>query len=162
MLGGFSDLPAHKPERFRLRVLECTSTRPISPALWLPVLSLNLYISSTPSRNSSSSISNPGAQASINPVNEQQGGRSSYNQGAPAPHHSAPAHPPPAVGAAAPGQNAGGAVKKGQAASTDQDSRALARKIAQAINATYCPPRRYGTTGGYVGPPSYGNGLPAF
>eukprot|EP00983_Pelagomonas_calceolata_P077635 1153943-Pelagomonas_calceolata.AAC.2 len=33
-------------------------------------------------------------------------------------------HPPPVAGAAAPGQNMGGDVKKGQGTSTDQDSRA--------------------------------------
>eukprot|EP00983_Pelagomonas_calceolata_P020295 640634-Pelagomonas_calceolata.AAC.2 len=54
-------------------------------------------------------------------------------------------HPPSAVGAAATMQNMGGAVKKGQAASAGQDSRAQARKIAKAIKAT-CPPRRYGTS----------------
>eukprot|EP00983_Pelagomonas_calceolata_P133669 1161983-Pelagomonas_calceolata.AAC.6 len=32
-----------------------------------------------------------------------------------------------------------GAVKKGQEASADQDSRAQARKIAQAIKATWAP-----------------------
>eukprot|EP00983_Pelagomonas_calceolata_P047856 1140820-Pelagomonas_calceolata.AAC.1 len=52
-------------------------------------------------------------------------------------------HPPPAAGAAAPGQNSGlscpcrqntgGAVKKGQAASADQDSRAQARKGLQVM-----------------------------
>eukprot|EP00983_Pelagomonas_calceolata_P063243 1147646-Pelagomonas_calceolata.AAC.1 len=74
-------------------------------------------------------------------------------------------HPPPAAGAAAGAaaswQNTGGAVK-GQGASADQDSRAQARKIAQTIKATWRPPRRYRTSGGYVGPPSYGNWTPAF
>eukprot|EP00983_Pelagomonas_calceolata_P025725 805986-Pelagomonas_calceolata.AAC.2 len=51
-------------------------------------------------------------------------------------------HPPPAAGAAAPGQNTREPVKKGQEASTDQDSRARARKIAQAIKATWGPHRR--------------------
>eukprot|EP00983_Pelagomonas_calceolata_P052497 1142864-Pelagomonas_calceolata.AAC.2 len=51
---------------------------------------------------------------------------------------------PTAAGAAAPGQNImmGGAVKKVQAASADQESRAQARKIAQAMKATGCLPRR--------------------
>eukprot|EP00983_Pelagomonas_calceolata_P037298 1136276-Pelagomonas_calceolata.AAC.4 len=60
--------------------------------------------------------------------------------------------PPPAAGAAAgaaaPGQNTGGAVKKGQGANADQDSQAQARKIAQAIEGTRGPPRRYGISGG--------------
>eukprot|EP00983_Pelagomonas_calceolata_P048874 1141260-Pelagomonas_calceolata.AAC.1 len=42
-------------------------------------------------------------------------------------------HPSSAAGAAAPGLNTGGAPKKGQAASGNQDSRARARKIVQAI-----------------------------
>eukprot|EP00983_Pelagomonas_calceolata_P083509 1156181-Pelagomonas_calceolata.AAC.1 len=57
-----------------------------------------------------------------------------------------------------------GAVKKGQGANTEQNSRAQARKPreeAQAIKATWGPPRRYENSGGYAGPPSYGNGPPA-
>eukprot|EP00983_Pelagomonas_calceolata_P124640 1161128-Pelagomonas_calceolata.AAC.5 len=65
------------------------------------------------------------------------------------------------LGAATSGQNSRGAVKKGQAASADQDSQARARKIAQAIKSTWGPPRRYGISRGYVGPPSYGN-VPPF
>eukprot|EP00983_Pelagomonas_calceolata_P041149 1137939-Pelagomonas_calceolata.AAC.1 len=49
-----------------------------------------------------------------------------------------------------------------QAASADQDSRVQARKVVQAIIVTWGPPGRYGTSGGYVRPPSYGNGLPVF
>eukprot|EP00983_Pelagomonas_calceolata_P004724 155249-Pelagomonas_calceolata.AAC.1 len=47
-----------------------------------------------------------------------------------------------------------------QAASADQGSQAQARRIAQAVKVTWGPPRRYGTVGGYIGPPSYGNGPP--
>eukprot|EP00983_Pelagomonas_calceolata_P027043 850090-Pelagomonas_calceolata.AAC.1 len=51
--------------------------------------------------------------------------------------------------------------EESQPASIDQDSQARARKIAQAIKATQGPPRRYGTSGGYVlGPPHHtGTGL---
>eukprot|EP00983_Pelagomonas_calceolata_P000480 16585-Pelagomonas_calceolata.AAC.1 len=69
-------------------------------------------------------------------------------------------HPPPAEGAAAPGHNTGGAVKRGQAASVDRDSHARARKINQAMQATWGPLRNYGTFGGYIGPSSNGNGPP--
>eukprot|EP00983_Pelagomonas_calceolata_P044217 1139206-Pelagomonas_calceolata.AAC.2 len=51
------------------------------------------------------------------------GGRSSYSQSTPAPTRQHQHHPPPAAGAvagaAALGQNTGGAVKRGQAASAD-------------------------------------------
>eukprot|EP00983_Pelagomonas_calceolata_P072614 1151798-Pelagomonas_calceolata.AAC.1 len=60
------------------------------------------------------------------------------------------------AGAAASGQNMGGAVKKGQGASVDQDSQARTRKIAQSNKAAWKPPRKYGTSGGYFGPPNYG------
>eukprot|EP00983_Pelagomonas_calceolata_P028528 893596-Pelagomonas_calceolata.AAC.1 len=33
---------------------------------------------------------------------------------------------------------------------------------AKRHEATWGPPRRYGTSGGYVGPPKYGNGPPRF
>eukprot|EP00983_Pelagomonas_calceolata_P016880 531357-Pelagomonas_calceolata.AAC.1 len=72
-------------------------------------------------------------------------------------HH----HPPAAraaAGAAAPGQNTRGAMKKRRAASANQDNGAQARKIEQAMKAKWGPPRRYGTSGRYIGPPSYGNG----
>eukprot|EP00983_Pelagomonas_calceolata_P056576 1144653-Pelagomonas_calceolata.AAC.8 len=97
-------------------------------------------LSSRPNHNSSSSNNNPGREHLT--FKHQN-------------------HPSPAAGAAAPGQNTGGAVKKGQAASAVQDSQARACKMVRALKGTRGPPR-CGTSGGYVEPPSYGNGPPVF
>eukprot|EP00983_Pelagomonas_calceolata_P052356 1142822-Pelagomonas_calceolata.AAC.1 len=67
-------------------------------------------------------------------------------------------HSPPA-GAAPPGQNTGGSVRKGQTASADQGSRAQAQKIAQAFKVTWGPPRGMGLLGNMLGLRVTGMGL---
>eukprot|EP00983_Pelagomonas_calceolata_P044102 1139159-Pelagomonas_calceolata.AAC.2 len=55
----------------------------------------------------------------------------------PTPQHER--HLPPAAGAAVPGQNTGGAVKKDKTASASQETRARGREIAQAIKVRWGP-----------------------
>eukprot|EP00983_Pelagomonas_calceolata_P032303 1013871-Pelagomonas_calceolata.AAC.2 len=90
-------------------------------------------------------IANPGhKRVSFQPTNNREGEAATVRA------HQKPTtqhHPPPAAG-----QNTRGAVKKGQEASADHDSPARARKITQAIKATWSPPRRYGTYQGSLRP----------
>eukprot|EP00983_Pelagomonas_calceolata_P003765 122477-Pelagomonas_calceolata.AAC.1 len=111
---------------------------------------------------SNRSIATPGRKhISFQPANNSEGEAAIIRVHLP-PTTQRQHHPPLAAEAAAAGQNMGGTVKKGQAASADEDSRAQARKIAQAMKVTWGFPRRYhdGTSGGYAGPPNHGNGPP--
>eukprot|EP00983_Pelagomonas_calceolata_P001082 37434-Pelagomonas_calceolata.AAC.1 len=76
-------------------------------------------------------------------------------------------HSSQTAGPTAPGQNTRGAVKKGQAASTDQDSQARAHKI---VHCTGRRSKRQGTAAlpggmgllGNIRPPCYGDGPTVF
>eukprot|EP00983_Pelagomonas_calceolata_P025622 804267-Pelagomonas_calceolata.AAC.1 len=107
----------------------------------------------------SSSISKPRSRSRLIPVNKQQGRRSSDSQSTPALQYSAPAPSSPSSRSSSTEQNTGEAVEKGQGASTDKDSRARARKIAQAIKATWGPPWGYVTFGNISGLQFMGMGL---